>query len=770
MAGPLDLRGRVTIVDAGATGTLKRIGGTMDAVARQARTASGYVSNIGTSANRGGRRMGAPLGGMSGTGMVGFGAAAGGVGFLRNEMEYQDAMNRTQAVLNVVDEKAFQPHRDLVVDLATRYPATSAEIAKGASELAMSGMSLGQVNEVLEATVQGAMASGESIKTVGMGVTDVVMGLGQALTNENFANINNIMAAGATSYAQDYTQFLAGLQKTAPIARVTGTSVEHLVGLLGILANAGFKAEKGGTALRTMMIRMGAPTPKARAQLAKYNIDLEEFRGAMDRSLVSGTEGMRRLQGILTESGLQGDYSLGGVEEIINNPEFLGEPAKLRAALAQHLSTALGNADGYSAEMLQEAVNTFVGGAFKNVDVMGLFNKLGETGAMNDLEALAAIFGVRFSAQGAAVMGSMFQIDPNTGKTQFDAAFDTFASRIPNAVERFSKILMQGLPGAVRRLAGAFDGLLRAMASSGAIDTVVSAINGLRDAITWLGGIDPSILNAVTLALLGLGVLAPIGMAISAVGGGLATLAGGAMLIGGMIGRITRLASALLRLGKAGKAAGGLFSLGKGAVGGAAAAAASARMITGMGGVAAGAASGRMIQGMSRAGTAAAASGAAGGASWLGKLAGFGARGLGRLFLPLSVGLMAWDAWDGYQKTGTLSGAALNALTFGLYSGEANAAEAPPDAAAGPGEVEPQATGAAAAAQTAAEQIRQIFASINLEAEGRQAMETYAAGIRAGGASAIAAARNVASGVKSAASGRVQLNTGPAMGVEPVSP
>ena len=736
MAGPLDLRGRVTIVDGGATATLKRIGGAMSQVAAQSRAATTYLGNATKSVAHGGRTLAAPIGGMGGTGMVGFGAAAGSLGFLRTEMEYQQAMNRTQAVLNELDETKFQRHRDLVVDLAKRYPATSAEIAKGASELAMSGMSLEQVNAVLEATVQGSMASGESIKTVGMGVTDVVMGLGWALTNANFDKVNNIMAAGATSYAQDYTQFLAGLQKTAPLARMTGTSLEVLTGMLGMLANAGFKAEKGGTALRTMMIRMGAPTPQAMAQLAKYGIKLEQFRGQMDQSLVSGAAGMRRLQDIVTESGLQGDISLGGVEKILNDPKLLADSTKLRAALAKELGRALEGTDGYSAKLIQEAVNTFVGSAFKNLDVMGFYRELGKRGALNDIEALSALFGLRFTAQGSAIMASMFTIDPNTGKSAFDAAFDTFQSRIPNAVAQFSEILMKGLPGAVKRLGGAFDGLLRAMASSGAIDTIVGAFDRLRDGINWLSSVNPDLLKGLTLALVGLGVLAPVGMAISAIGGGLIMLGRGVMAVGGLLARIWALTRALTGLGQAAQTAGKIgWLFGAGAAGG-------------LGGAAAGAAAG----------------GAAVGGWKLGAKLG-GKTLLRSLGLVGLVGMALYDAYQGYQKDG-VKGAILNPLTLGLYSSGAEASEAPGgDAGAHalpPIDVDQQSDAALDAARRSAAEIEQTFSAIDLSDAGRRMMESLAAGITAGGASAVAAANSVAAQVR-AAGERVQLNTGPAM-------
>lgn len=735
MAGPLDLRGRVTIVDGGATATLKRIGGAMSQVAAQSRAATTYLGNATKSVAHGGRTLAAPIGGMGGTGMVGFGAAAGSLGFLRTEMEYQQAMNRTQAVLNELNEKKFERHRDLVVDLAKRYPATSAEIAKGASELAMAGMSLEQVNAVLEATVQGSMASGESIKTVGMGVTDVVMGLGWDLTNSNFAKVNNVLAAAATSYAQDYTQFLAGFSKTAPMARVIGLDITKLAGMLGILADGLYKAEKGGTALRTSMINAVVPSKKALAFLnaAPYGININRFRQKLDTFRMSGKEGAAALSDyVASELEIDSDgLDLANVlEPILSNPDAFKNVEKLKRRLSTAISASLNANDPQSTKLIGEAVNSFIQSGFHSFDFEGFLRELHRTGFDKNEAGMKELFKTRFMAPMAMMINAM-------RKGQYDSKLnDLFLPRIEGAVERFAEILMKGLPGAVKRLGGAFDGLLRAMASSGAIDAIVGAIDRLRDGINWLSGVNPDLLKGLTLALVGFGVLAPVGMAISAIGGGLIMLGRGVRAVGGLLARIWALTRALTGLGQAAQTAGKIgWLFGAGAAGG-------------LGGAAAGAAAGGAAVGGWKLGAK------LGGKTLLRSL-GFG--GL--------VGMALYDAYHGYQKDG-VKGAILNPLTLGLYSSGAEASEAPGGDAGAHAlptiDVDQQSDAALDAARRSAAEIEQTFANIDLSSAGRRMMETLAAGITAGGASAVAAASSVASQVR-AAGERVHLNTGPAM-------
>lgn len=739
MAGPLDLRGRVTIIDAGATATLRGVGGAMAAVSRQAKAATGYVGNLGTSAHRAGKRFVSPIGGMSGTGMVGLGAAAGGLGFLNNEMAYQDAMNRTQAILNITNEEAFKPHRDLVVDLAKKYPATSAEIAKGASELAMAGMTLSQVNEVLEATVQGSMASGESIKTVGMGVTDVMMGLGKALTRENFAQINNVLAAASTSYAQDYTQFLGGFAKTAPIARMVGLDVNRLAGYLGILADAGFKAEKGGTALRTSLINLAAPTPGAANWLKQYGIDLAKFSEQVDTFQLGGEQGAQTLSDMLANTLGIDDESLdltSRLKPLLSDPKAFKDIGKLKKKLTQSITSAMGLTDPVSTEKVADAVQKFIQAGFQQVNVHALLTELMKTGFDSNIAAMDDLFGKRFVAPMGAIIQS---IRDGTFNYKFD---ELFVPRIAGAVERFAGILMQGLPGAIKRLGGAFDGLLRTMASSGAMDTIVGAIDALRDGINWLSSVNPGVLKGLTLALMGMAVLAPVGLAISAIGGGLATLAAGFALVGGLVGKIAMLSAALFRLGAAGRAAGKvawLFGAGGAAAAGAAA----------TGGV----------------GAAGAAAAGGAGALALAKTVGRGALrfipGLGLVLLAGGAAYGAYQAWS--------SGGGAGDVATGAVKGAVGL----------DGTVAPQQQGAAPAAPGASSAIAEIESVRAQASQGaasmRSAMAELSAAISESSASVAAAARSAAANIRSAAAaagraGRASLNTGPAMGAMPISP
>lgn len=156
-----------------------------------------------------------------------------------------------------------------------------------------------------------------------------------------------------------------------------------------------------------------------------------------------------------------------------------------------------------------------------------------------------------------------------------------------------------------------------------------------------------------------------------------------------------------------------------------------------------------------------------------GALARFGARMGGRIFVPgfgwvLAAGGAAYGGYKAWESGGSVLGGAaggaigldgpLPPLPAARWAPRGQALPATAPGMGGAGAL-PQADSAVASAQSAASQIQSIFDAIDLSSAGHHMMETLASGITAGGASAIAAAQNVAASVRAAGS-RVELNTG----------
>lgn len=477
-----------------------------------------------------GRRMGSAM-----TGPGSLGASMAGGMFLATQLKFEEAMNRTQAVLDIEPTERIKPLRDEILRLAEAYPAMRTEIAKATTELAQSGMKMETVQAVLEQTIKGAMASGESIANVGMGVTDVVMGMGlpfktAAEQMKTFARANDVMAAGATLWNQNYMQFLSGLTRGGPIAAAAKLSLEQLSVMLGLLANAGFKAERGGVAISSSLMRIAAPTKQAREAVRALGVDLDKFVKASPEFRNIGADGLvANLEEEMGQEGALGDQLRGTIESLLKNPSLTADRSKLGLALNETIIGALGidKSSTQDREKVAQTVQRFLSSAFSQVDVIGALREMAAKGGHENIAFVSQFFGKHHGGKMAALMRAIFQ-------GYYDEGLKALEGKAPGATDRFANIMMQGFVGAWHRMTSQFDALLERLAASGVLDTVTEAFKKVTDAVNRLGQSDPTLLKWITTAGLVVGVLGPIGFALGGLATGISAIAAAMALPGVM--------------------------------------------------------------------------------------------------------------------------------------------------------------------------------------------------------------------------------------------
>lgn len=474
-----------------------------------------------------GQRIGSAL---SGPGTLG--ASAGGYFFLSQQLAFEEALNRTQAILDIQSRTDFKPLRDKIIDVAKAYPALRTEIAKGTAELAMSGMKIDTIRAVLEQTVQGSMASGESIKVVGEGVTDIVLGMALPFKTaseqaRSFAQVNDILAAAATSANDTYVGFLESLRRAGPVSRMVGTDLLSLAAAHGVLANAGIKSERAGIALRTLQVRALAPSKKAREMMRAQGIDWTKWaRPGSGGELTS--DGLTKM---LAEGNIDTSV-LGGVrgqlDQILADPAMKSNLGVMGDKLTDVIAGALKIEPSAVQDRLNlgEVVRRYLTTTAATLDMRALFKELADKKAnVSVLKELLSLYHV----EKAAVLQDAF------ARGIFDQMYQQIAAKAPGATQRFAAIQMQGFVGAFRRLQSAADAFLDTLASSGVIDTIATVFERLTSVINRLGETSPGLLKWATIAVLTLGVLGPIGI-----------LAGGAVAaIGGLAAAFAVLAGAI---------------------------------------------------------------------------------------------------------------------------------------------------------------------------------------------------------------------------------
>ena len=123
--------------------------------------------------------------------------------------------------------------------------------------------------------------------------------------------------------AVSYTHLGNTFQYVAPVAGAFGYSIEDVAIATGLMANAGIKAEKSGTALRALLTNLAKPTKQVRGYMEELSLSLADSSGKMKpfRQLL---EEMRQKFAGLTEAqkaeyaaGIAGKEGMSGLLAIL---------------------------------------------------------------------------------------------------------------------------------------------------------------------------------------------------------------------------------------------------------------------------------------------------------------------------------------------------------------------------------------------------------------------------------------------------------------------
>jgi hypothetical protein len=736
MAGPLDLRGRVTITN-GGSGTLGAIRRDLTAIGNQTKrmSAGTLVGNALATGAANSKKFAANVG-----------AATVGVWGLMSAVNKAEEFNRnvfgvgTAAMSENVRREAgkvvydYDKIQEAMARTERTALALSSEIGQTPSRLSGIAEVLAKAgfddNKLAATTRALAIISETDLETPASRLGEYASILetiykpkpGEAFGNFMARQLDVVrVAAGETRLSVG--SVMEGMRPFAALYAQLGMDETQSSRLLMAGIKGGGEATEVGHTHRSTALRLMIPTGPQMDAFNRSGLNRADYMP--DLKAMSPKRAVQGLAATFTgikgkfRTELEQDFDKASREGKSLDPEFLD---RVRMKVAQKAGIDL--SDMLSSDAFDERFSNVIFEAGKEVKVDKFWDDVVQKNFTPN--QVASILERRR-------IGTLQQI--MTGLKNHGAEYaDKLAMADGSGVDAVQRVRDSTNFGNLQRTAAMWEKFQISIANSGGLQT---ALGGLTRLFEVLGSLPQPVGEMVVAAGLLAVALTPLSMLFR----GLATIA---RAVGALFG-----AGRVAAAGGAGLA--GVMGAGAGVAGSTAAGRLMAGGMTAAGAAAANAKVGaRMSAGMSASGAAGSAAGTAGR---------FGARALSRLLLPLGIGMAGYDAYTGYQKDGW-KGALLNPLTLGMYSGGAGASEtSQPGSSQGSG-LDPSA--ANQSAESVKQQIESVFASISLFSAGQQAMATLAAGITAGGAQAISAANSVAAGVR-AAGQRVQLNTGPNM-------
>ena len=252
---------------------------------------------------------------------------------------FEAEMSKVKAVSGATAEE-FKALSDNAKDLGASTMFTAREVAQLQTEFAKLGFTATEITKVTESTLALAQASGSDLARAAEVAGSTLRAFG--LDASETGRVADVMAKSFSSSALDMEHFANSMAFVAPVAKSAGMSIEETSAMLAVLANAGIKGSKAGTALRRIISEIGAtgkPVSEALKDLASKGLNLADAKDEVGRSAQSAllilSEGVDQIKPLTKEfensagaanamATEMGDNALGASKRLESAMEGLG--------------------------------------------------------------------------------------------------------------------------------------------------------------------------------------------------------------------------------------------------------------------------------------------------------------------------------------------------------------------------------------------------------------------------------------------------------------
>lgn len=233
--------------------------------------------------------------------------------------EFESQMDRVNAIMDASGANTIRLTEE-VRSLAENTVFTAREVSDGLMYLGMAGLKTDDALTALEPSLRLASIGMLDMGTTADIVTNIMVGMG--LEAGQISEIVDDMATAITNSNMDVRQLGNAMSYVAPLAREADISLQEITASLEVLHNTGIKASRAGTAMRTSMLSLLAPTAEAMEVLQRYGIQVDDNSGRM-----------RNWTELLTEMA-NAQMTLSDIEAIVGKRQAAGLKAMIDSAKA----------------------------------------------------------------------------------------------------------------------------------------------------------------------------------------------------------------------------------------------------------------------------------------------------------------------------------------------------------------------------------------------------------------------------------------------------
>src|SRR5690606_12091582 len=192
---------------------------------------------------------------------------------VKTAANFEAAMSRVAAVSRASDDE-LERLTKTAIELGATTAFSASQAAEGMTYLAMAGFNVEQTIAAMPGLLATAAAAGSDLGRTADIVSNILSGFG--LRAEETTRIADVLTATFTSSNTTLESLGETMKLVAPVAASLGMEIEDVAALTAMLGNAGLQGTVAGTALRTILTSLAAPTgaaAKAISELKSQTVD-----------------------------------------------------------------------------------------------------------------------------------------------------------------------------------------------------------------------------------------------------------------------------------------------------------------------------------------------------------------------------------------------------------------------------------------------------------------------------------------------------------------
>lgn len=267
---------------------------------------------------------------------------------------FDTSMSQVGAVSGAAGDE-LEDLRDKAKEMGANTKFSASEAADAFNYMAMAGWKTEDMINGIDGVLNLAAASGADLATTSDIVTDALTAMGYSAGDAG--RLADVMAAASSNANTNVTMMGQTFQYAAPIVGALGYSMEDTAVAIGLMANAGIKADKAGTALRSILTRLSAPPKECAAAMNKLGISMTDSEGNMKtldevmQDLRVAFDGLGETEQTAAAKHIAGAQAMSGLLAIVNAaPEDFNK-----------LTDAVANSEGAAEKMANTMLDNLGG-------------------------------------------------------------------------------------------------------------------------------------------------------------------------------------------------------------------------------------------------------------------------------------------------------------------------------------------------------------------------------------------------------------------------